>query len=93
MSRSKPFSNGVGREEYQTQQETNMKIRMLNPGQPCRKCGSPVVRVDRSPMKKYARKQTYAYSWWLKCPACGEIYMVESAKYKIERKRESSLFG
>lgn len=69
------------------------KTQILIEGQSCRRCGTAVVRVNRPPMKKYARKQTYAYSWWLKCPACGEIYMVESAKYKIERKRESSLFG
>lgn len=50
---------------------------IVNEGQACRKCGTAVVKVSpkgRSP------KRAYWYEWYLRCPKCGNMYMVESTK-------------
>lgn len=56
------------------------KTKMLEPGQPCRKCGTPVVRTEHMPGFKPSPKQKYYFEWWLHCRGCRENYMVESAK-------------
>jgi len=55
---------------------------MTDPGQPCRKCGTPVVK--RIPKGKHKTRQNYAYRWYLRCPNCKTMFMVESAKYLID---------
>jgi len=52
--------------------------KMTREGQPCRKCSAPVVK--RSPRRKPKPGQTYYYEYYLYCPACKTMYMVESAK-------------
>jgi ribonuclease HI len=49
------------------------------PGERCRKCGT--VIVEKKPKPK-ARKpgQTYYYEWYLLCPNCKTMYMVDDAK-------------
>jgi len=53
-------------------------------GQPCRKCGTPVVK--KSPKRKSRPDQAYYYEYYLQCPQCKSIYMVEEAKRSIDQK-------
>lgn len=46
-------------------------------GQECRRCKTPVVK--RVP-KKRSPKKSYWFEWYLYCPNCGNMYMVESAR-------------
>jgi ribonuclease HI len=48
-------------------------------GDPCRKCSEPLIRKNTKPK---ARKpgQTYYFLWYLFCPGCGTMYMVNEAK-------------
>lgn len=55
------------------------RVTHTRPGEPCRKCNTQLVR--RQPeRKKLKRGQTYYYEWYLLCPGCGTMYMVDSAK-------------
>ncbi len=57
----------------------NPPTKMIEPGQQCRKCGTPVIRkVPEN--KKRKPNQTYYFDWYLYCPNCKVMYMVESAK-------------
>jgi len=52
-------------------------------GQPCRKCGTAVVK--RTPKKRTVKlEQSYYFSWYLYCPGCKTMYMVEEAKVHVE---------
>jgi ribonuclease HI len=51
-------------------------------GQPCRHCGTPVVkRVPRH--RKVKEGQTYYFAWYLFCPNCKAMYLVEEAKQGV----------
>ena len=55
------------------------KAKITEEGQPCRKCETPVIK--RSPKKKTTKpNQSYYYAWYLYCPECCAMYMVEEAK-------------
>ena len=56
------------------------KTKITQPKQPCRKCGTPVVKCIHASDWKPKPNQAYWFDWWLKCPECGETYMVEAAK-------------
>jgi ribonuclease HI len=56
-------------------------------GQPCRKCGTAVVK--RIPKRKKKTSQLYYFEYYLQCPNCGTTYMVEEAKRSID---QGSLF-
>lgn len=58
------------------------KIKHKQEGEPCRKCQTPLIK--RSPKKKPKPRQTYYYEWYLYCPNCRSMYMVEEAKRFIE---------
>ncbi|MBB03186.1 MAG: ribonuclease HI [Planctomyces sp.] len=59
------------------------KIKITEVGQPCRKCQTPVIK--QVPKKKTVKpNQTYYYSWYLFCPGCKAMYMVEDAKREVE---------
>ena len=47
-------------------------------GQPCRKCQSPVVR--KAIKFKTRGGRAYYYEYCLRCPRCGTVYMVASAR-------------
>jgi ribonuclease HI len=51
-------------------------------GEPCRKCGTPLVK--QIPKKKPKRQQNYYYEWYLLCPQCRSMYMVEEAKRRLD---------
>jgi ribonuclease HI len=57
-------------------------IKHKQEGEACRKCQTPLVK--RSPRKKPNPSQVYYFEWYLYCPNCGSMYMVEEAKRFIE---------
>ena len=71
-------------------QSRQSKVTHKEPGEPCRKCGTPIVK---KPPKKQTRKagQTYYYEWYLHCPNCKTMYMVEAAKRMIESNQAAIL--
>lgn len=61
-----------------------------NEGDPCRKCASAVIK--KQPKKKNVKpSQTYYFDYYLYCPGCKTMYMVEDAKRNINS-QESNLF-
>lgn len=50
-------------------------------GQPCRKCYTPVVK--RTP-KRRNKTQAYYFEYYLYCPKCQTMYMVEKAKRSFD---------
>ena len=64
--------------------------KMTQVGQPCRKCQTPVEK--RTPKKKKQKPgKTYYFEWYLFCPGCKSMYMVDEAKRLISD-RSTSLF-
>lgn len=56
--------------------------RMTAVGQPCRKCQTPIVK--KTPKKKKQKPgQSYYYAWYLFCPTCKSMYLVEEAKCPV----------
>lgn len=63
------------------------RTKMVSEGQPCRKCGTPIVK--RRPKKKTLKpNQTYYFEWYLYCPECKAMYMVEEAKVEVTEGEE-----
>ena len=58
----------------------NLKTLIVHEGQPCSKCGTPVVKRVRRKDQKLKPGQRYYFDWWFRCPRCAALYMVESAK-------------
>ncbi|MEO6961640.1 MAG: ribonuclease HI [Puia sp.] len=58
-------------------------VKIEEEGDPCRKCGTKVVR---KPTKKGARKpgQLYYFDYYLFCPGCKTMYFTEDAKRENE---------
>ena len=52
-------------------------IKMESIGQPCRKCGHPVVKQVT---KRNGLHRAFWYAWYLLCPGCKAMYMVDEAK-------------
>jgi len=53
-------------------------------GDECRKCGESVIK--KSPKKKKKKpNQSYYYEYYLFCPSCKTMYMVEEAKRVIDK--------
>jgi len=52
-------------------------------GQPCRKCGTPVIK--KKPKSKRKPDQAYYYAYYLYCPGCETRYMVEDAKRDLNQ--------
>lgn len=48
-------------------------------GEPCRKCGTPIIRKPTKP-KAPKPGQAYYYEWYLLCPGCKTMYMVDGGK-------------
>ena len=63
---------------YEQRSETRSGGKMTRAGQPCRKCGTPVVK--RMPGKTSKRGRSYYFEYYLYCPDCRTMYMVEEAK-------------
>lgn len=52
--------------------------KITHAGQACRKCGAPVEK--RIPARKVKPGQRFYYEYYLQCPRCGTIYLVDEAK-------------
>ena len=52
-------------------------------GEPCRKCQTPLIKRNTK-RKKRKPGQSYYFEWYLICPGCRSMYMVEEAKCFIE---------
>jgi ribonuclease HI len=63
-------------ERLEVEKEAPSKI--TKEGQPCRKCGTPVVK--KTPKGKRKPDQSYYYEYYLYCPGCKTRYLVEQAK-------------
>jgi len=53
------------------------KTKILKERDFCRKCGIPVIKVKPRPPKA---KSKYYFRFYLKCPKCYTMYMLESEK-------------
>jgi ribonuclease HI len=53
----------------------------MQAGDPCRKCSTPVTK--QTPRKKHSRD--FYYEFYLLCPKCKTMYMVEEAKRLVEQ--------
>ena len=64
--------------------DEGQKVKITYESQPCRKCQTPVVK--RKPRKKPKARQLYYFEYYLYCPNCHTMYMVDKAKRYFERK-------
>lgn len=69
-----------GYENREDDEVQNFKI--THEGQSCRKCQTPVVK--RKPRKKPKSSQMYYFEYYLYCPKCHTMYMVDEAKRYFE---------
>ncbi len=63
---------------YEQRPEAKPTGKITRAGQPCRKCGTPVVR--KTPKKKGEGGRSHYFEYYLYCPECRTMYMVEEAK-------------
>ena len=56
-------------------------LKMTTEGQPCRKCATPVIK--KTPRQRRTSHHQY-YEYYLYCPKCQTMYMLEEAKRNIE---------
>jgi ribonuclease HI len=52
-------------------------------GQPCRHCGTPVVKKVRH--RRVSQRRAYYYAWTLFCENCKTMYLVEEAKRFVDK--------
>ncbi len=64
--------------EQRPETESADQMKITHEGQPCRKCSTPVVK--KTPRNKPKRDQAYYFEYYLYCPQCHTMYMVEDAK-------------
>jgi len=72
-------------EGYEQRPETAPSGKVTNEGQPCRKCNTPVIK--KTPHQNIKRDQSYYFEYYLYCPNCHTMYMVEEAKRHLEKPR------
>jgi ribonuclease HI len=65
-------------------------IKIENEGDLCRKCGTKVVK-KKPEKRKIKQDQTYYFEYYLFCPNCKTMYMVEDAK-RVIGEQGSNLF-
>ena len=68
------------------------KVTHKLPGEPCRKCGTPLVKA-KPQRKKFKVTQKYYFEWYLHCPGCDEMYMVEEAKRMLDNSAQGLLIA
>lgn len=56
-----------------------MSKKITEENQPCRKCGTPVIKIFTD-KNRDLKNQNYYFEWYLQCPECKINYMVEAAK-------------
>lgn len=62
----------------QIEEERERPTKISEEGQPCRKCSTPVIK--RTPRRKVKKGQSYYFEYYLFCPNCKTMYVVEDAK-------------
>lgn len=62
---------------------TDRTSKLTLEGQPCRACSTPVIK--KVPTTKRSPQQEYYYEYYLSCPGCGRMYMVEAARRTVKR--------
>ena len=67
-----------------TSTKSNSKIKHTESGEPCRKCGTPLVKQTPK-RKKQKPGQSYYYEWYLYCTECKAMYMVEAARRECDK--------
>ena len=55
-------------------------------GQPCRHCGTPVVKRVRH--RRVSERRSYYFAWTLYCEKCKALYLVEEAKRYVNRNEQ-----
>lgn len=78
-----------GEDSFSGGNSKNIKIK--EEGDLCRKCATKVVK-KQTKKKTVKPSQTYYFEYYLFCPGCKTMYMVEDAKREIGG-YESNLFG
>lgn len=63
--------------------EVGTRVKITSEGQPCRKCSTPVIK--KIPRKKLKHSQSYYFEYYLFCPACHTMYMMEEAKRFVNK--------
>lgn len=71
--------------------QSHIKRKILNEGDSCRKCDSPVIK-NMTKKKTLKPNQNYYFEYYLLCPNCKTMYMVEAAK-RFGNERENLLFS
>lgn len=69
-----------GDKQYLQQNLKSNKVK--NEGDSCRKCGTSVV-IRQTKKKDTKPNQTYYFEYYLVCPKCRTMYMVEEAKRRV----------
>ncbi len=64
------------------------RLKVTEEGQPCLKCGTPVVERRHRGRWKPKPEQPYYFEYWFKCPnrTCKTLWMVEAAKVWLKDK-------
>lgn len=70
--------------------EHSKNVKIKNEGDPCRKCGTRVIK-KQTKNKMAKPHQTYYFEYYLLCPGCKTMYFVDEAKRNVE-KQENKLF-
>ncbi|WP_242084209.1 ribonuclease HI [Aestuariivivens sediminis] len=74
--------NDEGYLEYLENIEYYQEQKIEKEGDSCRKCDTPVVK--KSPKKRKIKpNQTYYFEYYMLCPNCKAMYMVEEAKRNL----------
>jgi ribonuclease HI len=66
------------------------KIKITQEGQPCRKCSTPVVKMEGKPNKR-KKKRTHYYEYYFYCPECKTIYIDDSLKRDLPEESSDQL--
>ncbi|MFH6770274.1 ribonuclease HI [Gaetbulibacter aquiaggeris] len=70
--------------EYLENIEYYQEQKIVKEGDLCRKCNTSVIK--KTPKnKKIKQNQTYYYEYYLLCPTCKTMYMVEEAKREVTK--------
>jgi ribonuclease HI len=76
-----PNNLAISNNNKQAGSNNDQHVKITYVGQSCRKCGTPVIK--KIPKSKHKPNQPYYYEWYLYCPGCATMYMVEEAKVML----------
>lgn len=82
-------SQPQGKEQYYNGKYKKRKI--TKEGDICRNCNTPVIKKTCK-KRKIKENQTYYFEYYMYCPKCKAMYMVEEAKKYVESVDSPSLF-